>query len=130
MKLHKSFLCALVTICLITAYAFKSYAAGDKTLLRHIVTVTFKAGATQQQIQAVDASFKNLSVKLPMVKAYEWGVANDPKDTLHIKHVYVTTFANTKDESDYGASPLHQAHIKLGADYIEQVQATDFFVKQ
>lgn len=130
MRLHKPFLHILLTACFITAYAFKSYAAGDKTLLRHIVTVTFKAGATQQQIQAVDASFKNLSVKLTMVKAYEWGVVNDPKDSLHIKHVYVTTFANTKEEAEYGASPLHQAHIKLGTDYIEQVQATDFFVKQ
>lgn len=130
MRLHKLFLHILLTACFITTYAFKSYAAGDKTLLRHIVTVTFKAGATQQQIQAVDASFKNLSVKLTMVKAYEWGVANDPKDTLHIKHVYVTSFANTKEEAEYGASPLHQAHIKLGADYIEQVQATDFFVKE
>lgn len=130
MKLSSVFLCALFTASLMTTYGFKSHAAGNKTLLRHIVTVTFKAGATPQQIQAIDASFKNLSVKLAMVNAYEWGVVNDPKDTLHIKHVYITTFANTKEEAEYGASPLHQAHIKLGADYIEQVQATDFFVKE
>jgi hypothetical protein len=130
MKFYKPFLRILATICLLTACFYKGHSAGDKSLLRHIVTVTFKAGATQQQIRAVDNSFKNLSVKLTMVKAYEWGVVNDPKDTLHIKHVYVTTFANTKDEADYGASPLHQAHIKLGDDYIQQVQAIDFFVKQ
>lgn len=47
-----------------------------------------------------------------------------------MKHVYVTTFRNKKDESLYGDSPQHQEHIKLGADYIESVSATDYFLKE
>lgn len=102
---------------------------GKAGMLKHIVIVTFKAGATAQQIDSVDASFKNLAVKLPMVVAYEWGVAMGDKDTKHVKHVYITTFKNAQDEAAYGTSPLHQKHIKLGVDFIEGVQATDFIVK-
>jgi len=96
-------------------------------LLRHIVVVTFKPGTSDEQMQAVDNSFKNLS-KLSIVKGFEWGIGSDEHDTSHIKHVYMTTFASKKDEASYGASPQHQAHIKLGADYIESVSATDYFV--
>src|SRR6478736_1369272 len=99
----------------------------DQKLLRHVVVVIFKPGTSNEQMQAVDNSFKNLA-KLKMIKGYEWGVASDDRDAQHIKHVYVTTFANKEDEAGYGKSPEHQAHIKLGADYIENVTATDYFI--
>ena len=98
-------------------------------LLKHIVVVTFKQGTTDDQISAVDHSFSNLAVKLKMVKGYEWGIGTDDHDTVHIKHVYITAFENKAEEAKYGASPEHQAHIRLGADYIESVSATDFYVE-
>jgi hypothetical protein len=56
-----------------------------------------------------------------MVKDYEWGIGSDEQDTAHIRHVYVTSFANKNDDAAYGESPEHQAHIKLGTDYIERL---------
>lgn len=119
----------VLVVLLFSAIAVSAQPGSKAGMLKHIVTVTFKAGATAQQIDSVDASFKNLAVKLPMVVAYEWGVATGDKDTTHIKHVYITTFKNAQDEAAYGASSLHQKHIKLGVDFIEGVQATDFIVK-
>ena len=114
-------------------FATNSTMAQNKTdeqrLLRHIVVVTFKPGTSNAQMQAVDNSFKNLS-KLKMVNGYEWGIGSDDRDTQHVKHVYVTTFKSKEDETSYGKSPEHQAHIKLGADYIEGVNATDYFISK
>jgi len=49
---------------------------------------------------------------------------------VHVTHVFVTTFASKKDEAAYGASPEHQAHIKLGAEYIEKVNAVDYWLNR
>jgi hypothetical protein len=99
------------------------------SLLRHVVSVKFKPGATASQIAAVDNSFQNLS-KLKMVKDFEWGIVSDDHDTSGIVHVYATTFANKADEEKYGQSPEHQIHIKLGREYIEKVSALDYFVEK
>lgn len=118
-----SCLILLITVCSVQAKSVN----GDHKQLRHIVVVTFKPWTSNAQIQAVDKSFKNLS-KLAMVKGFEWGIGLDDRNTQHVKHVYVTTFASKEDEASYGKSPEHQAHIKLGADYIDNVSATDYFV--
>ncbi len=99
----------------------------NKELLKHVVVVTFKPETSMDLIRKVDVSFKNLS-KLPMVRAYEWGIVKDAKVKDKIKHVYVTTFLNQNDEDAYGKSAEHQKHIKLGAENIESVEAIDYFV--
>lgn len=130
MTLHyKSTLLTILIVMFLTNGAMAQMKSGGQNLLRHIVVVTFKPGTSNSQIQAVDNSFKNLS-KLNMVKNFEWGVGLDDRDTLRIKHVYSTTFASKIDEDSYGASPQHQKHIKLGAEYIEDVRATDYWVSK
>lgn len=129
MKPYKNSLFALLAIVCMTSDASAQSGRTVQSRLRHVVVVTFKPGTPAEQIQAVDNSFKKLAT-LKMAKGFEWGIVSDDGDTAHIKHVYVTTFLNKHDEAAYGASPQHQAHIKLGADYIESVSATDYFVQK
>jgi hypothetical protein len=104
-----------------------TFAQAQGKLLRHAVIITFKTNTPGSVINAVDASFGRLA-KLPMVKQFEWGNITDPKDSQHIKHIYVSTFTNQADEAAYGSSKEHQAHKKLGTEFVESVQAVDYFV--
>lgn len=116
---------ALSLALLLGLYGFASYQQSEK-LYKHAVTVTFKSGTSDTQIGVVDKSFKGLA-KLKMVRSYEWGVVDDTKDPAHVKHVYVFTFGDKNDLPLYGASPEHQAHMKVGAEYIEAVSAVQYF---
>jgi len=116
---------ALSLALLLGLYGFASYQQSGKHY-KHAVTVTFKNGTTAAQMATVDNSFKGLA-KLKMVRSYEWGVVDDATDKTHSKHVYIFTFSDKKDLDTYGASPEHQAHIKVGADYIEGVNAVQYF---
>ncbi len=106
--------------------------AQEKTpkMLKHVVTVTFKADAAAKSVKEVDDSFKNLAVKRKEVKAYEWGVVPKNVRNKANKHVYVSSFASEKELEKYGASPEHQNHIKIGASIIEKVEAVDFYVEK
>lgn len=97
-------------------------------LLRHVVTVTFKPGATSEDIEEVDRSFQNLADKLSLVKAYEWGVSPIDARNKDNKHVYVSSFASERDLAAYGASPEHQNHIKIGTSVIKRVDAVDYWL--
>ena len=124
---HLKIKIAAITVFLTTAVGLSKIYAQDK-LLRHAVIITFKTNTPDSVINAVDASFGRLA-KLPMVKQFEWGTITDPRDSQHIKHIYVSTFANQAAENAYGSSKEHQAHIKLGAEFVESVQAIDYFLK-
>ncbi len=117
---------AVITVFLTATIGLSTTYAQGK-LLRHVVIITFKTNTPDSVINAVDASFGRLA-KLPMVKQFEWGNITDPKDSQHIKHIYVSTFTNQADEAAYGSSKEHQAHIKLGTEFVESVQAVDYFV--
>ena len=123
----------IITLFILLFIARESTLAQDRknstSVLRHVVTVVFKPEASEMQIAAVDSSFKKLA-KMKMVKDFEWGIGINNPNNIAIKHIYVTTFANKEDEATYGSSPQHQAHIKLGADYIEAVNAMDYFANK
>ncbi|MCA0363420.1 MAG: Dabb family protein [Bacteroidetes bacterium] len=116
----KSFLLLFLTI-----FSLSIAFAKPKPLYKHAVTVIFKTNVTAEQIAEVDNSFKSLR-KLKVVKGYEWGVVDDKKA---VKHVYIFTFEKPEDLKVYAESPEHQAHIKVGAENVENVTAYQYFVK-
>ncbi len=126
------YLSASIMLCMLSLVVFLAVADGQgkgkQTLLRHSVVITFKKGAPQSIIDSVDHSFANLS-KLKMVKGFEWGMVTDESEKLQVKHIYITSFINKDDEAAYGKSPQHQAHIKLGAIYVESVQGVDYYTR-
>lgn len=125
--LMKKHLILLTTIFCFQA-AFTKAQRQPSKLLRHVVTVTFKAGSSAKAIREVDQSFKNLA-RLTVVQAYEWGISPaDGHQRNDIKHVYVSTFLSEKELASYGASPEHQRHIKIGTSIIKAVEAVDYWV--
>ncbi len=106
----------------------KSQPKIQEKLLKHSVIITFKSNTPLTVINAVDQSFTNLS-KLPMVKGFEWGVISEDEKN-QVKHIYITNFASKQGEDEYGKSKEHQAHIKLGAEYVESVQVIDYLAFQ
>ncbi|WP_020596185.1 Dabb family protein [Spirosoma panaciterrae] len=99
-------------------------------LLRHVVIITFKEGAPSNEIRQVDNSFRNLAAKLKMVRSYETGTAIPEGKQKTVTHVYAFGFASEKDLANYGASPEHQQHMKIGKSIIERGQAVDYWVEK
>ncbi len=97
--------------------------------LKHVVTITFTANATDAQIKEIDDSFQSLT-KLAVVKAYEWGPAVYQRDTKLRQHVYAFTFDQASDLDVYGQSKEHLAHIKVGADITAGVSAVDYLINE
>ncbi|WP_026993751.1 Dabb family protein [Flectobacillus major] len=119
-----------ITIMLVSSvFCLKAQSDAPK-ILKHIVTITFKQGATLKEIKEVDQSFKNLALKRKEVKGYEWGVVPINQHNKEIKHVYVSSFVSEKELAQYGASPEHQKHIKLGVAIIKSVDAVDFYTEK
>lgn len=102
----------------------------SQRLLKHVVMVTYNENAPASGIQEVDASFKSLADKLPMVRGYEWGPALPQGQTKTTTHAYVFSFASEKDLADYAQSPEHQQHIKVGADITGRVQALQYWTEK
>ncbi len=97
--------------------------------LKHVVTITFTAKATEAQIKEIDDSFRGLT-KLSVVKGYEWGTAVNQKDATLRQHVYAFTFDQVSDLEVYAKSKAHQAHIKVGADITAGVSAIDYLLSE
>jgi hypothetical protein len=95
--------------------------------LKHVVTITFTANATDTQIKEIDDSFQGLT-KLAIVKGYEWGPAVNQRDTKLRQHVYSFTFDQASDLEVYAKSKEHMAHIKVGADITAGVSAVDYLL--
>ena len=97
--------------------------------LKHVVTVTFTANATDAQIKEIDDSFQGLT-KLAVVKGYEWGSAVNQRDTKLRQHVYAFTFDQASDLEVYAKSKEHMAHINVGADITAGVSAVDYLINE
>ncbi len=96
--------------------------------LKHIVTITFTANASDAKIKEIDDSFRGLT-KLTVVKGYEWGKAVNQRETTLRQHVYAFTFDQIEDLEIYAKSKEHQAHIQVGADITAGVSAVDFLME-
>jgi hypothetical protein len=97
--------------------------------LKHVVTITFTANASDAQIKEIDDSFQGLT-KIPVVKGYEWGTAVNQKDATLRQHVYAFTFDQASDLEVYAKSKEHQAHIKVGAKITAGVSAIDYLINE
>ena len=114
-------------LCILFLLGINLIVGAKPQRLKHVVTITFTANATDAQIKEIDDSFRGLT-KLSVVKGYEWGTAVNQKDATLRQHVYAFTFDQASDLEVYGKSKEHQAHMKVGADITAGVSAVDFLI--
>ncbi|WP_341227898.1 Dabb family protein [uncultured Arcticibacterium sp.] len=80
-------------------------------VLRHIVNLKYKEGATEEQVNEAVQAFLNLKNEIPEIEHIEWGV-NDSKEgaSKGLTHVFNLTF---KDDHGREIYLFHEAHIRL-----------------
>lgn len=123
MKLLAILFCALL---------MAGVATGAETMgkLRHVVCFKFKASATPQDIQKVEAAFKQLKHQIPQVVSLEWGTNVSPEQrNKGFTHCFLLSFKNDKDRDAYLVHPAHKAFGGIVGPVLEDVFVIDFLVK-
>ena len=98
-------------------------------VLRHIVIITFKAGANADSIKRLDNVYMELS-KSPIVDDFETGVNVSTRDVGVLKHVYVTTFRSKDDMAAYAKGPQFADLFKISLPIAEDVTVVDYWAKK
>jgi hypothetical protein len=101
----------------------------SSSLLRHIVIITFKPGASQDSIKALDDIYTGLS-KSSFVKDFELGVNVSARDTGVVKHIYATTFASKEDMKSYSKIPEYARLFKISLPIADDVTVVDYWVQK
>jgi hypothetical protein len=80
-------------------------------VLRHIVSLKYKADATEQQISEAEKAFVNLKNEISEIIEIEWGI-NDSEEghSKGFTHAFTLTF---KDEHGREIYLFHKAHLDL-----------------
>jgi hypothetical protein len=118
----------LLLTLIILLFKTNASAQNNATVLRHIVTITFKPDANADSIQALDDVYIGLS-KNTMVKDFEWGVNMSSRDTT-LKHVYVTSFSSKEDMDSYKKLPLYSSLFKRSSPVAAEVTVADYWAKK
>lgn len=102
----------------------------DGTVLRHMVNLTYKEDATEEQVNEAVEAFVNLKNEIPEIANLEWGL-NDSTEghSKELTHCFTLTF---KDEHAREIYLFHKAHLdmvsKIGP-IIADVLVLDYWTK-
>jgi stress responsive alpha/beta barrel protein len=119
----------LITAIFLFANDIHAQASNSSSnILRHIVIITFKPGASADSITALDNVYKELS-KSSLVKDFEIGVNISTRDTS-LKHVYVTSFASKEDMDGYRKIPGYGKLFQISLSISDDVTVADYWVKK
>lgn len=124
----------LLTIVLLCSVAFASFGqqkSSGNGLLRHVVIFKFKESSSKASVDSVVNAFVSLKDKIPVVKAFEWGL-NDSPENWHqgFTHCFVLSFANKHDRDEiYQKHPAHAAFQKILGPHMEKVFVVDYEAK-
>ena len=105
--------------------------ASKGTVLRHVVSIKFKPGATPAQIKTVEEAFRDLKNKIPEIASLEWGVNNSEEG--HDKgftHCFILTFKSEADRAVYLPHPSHKAFGTVLRPVMEDVMVVDFWSRE
>ena len=126
-KILLAFSVFAVTMLLFESHANAQAGNSSSSRLRHIVIITFKAGASPDSIKALDNVYNDLS-KSSFVNSFESGVNVSTRDSGVIKHVYVTTFASKQDMLNYTKIPEYPRLFKISLPISEDVTVADYWI--
>jgi hypothetical protein len=119
--------CVACALCLF-AFPVAAEEQHEGKLLFHVVSLKFKAGATKEQIKAVEDAFVGLREKVPGIVAMTWGTNVSPEN--HAKgftHCFILGFDSEKSRDAYLPHPEHKALGKVLGPVMEDVFVIDFW---
>lgn len=124
-------LLAIVLLCNVAFSSFGQQKSSGSGMLRHVVIFKFKESSPKASVDSVVNAFVALKDKIPVVKAFEWGL-NDSPENWHqgFTHCFVLSFANKHDRDEiYQKHPAHAAFQKILVPHMEKVFVVDYEAK-
>jgi hypothetical protein len=96
--------------------------------LRHVVLLNFFDVCTVAEVKTVEDGLNALPAKIPVIKAYEWGINNSPeKENKGFTHCYFLTFDSAEDRDSYLADPNHMAFKKIMKPCVSDILTIDYW---
>lgn len=114
-----------------------AYKVAPKTLdtsdkvLRHIVTLTFKNDATEQQVNDALASFENLQNQIPEIAHLEWGAQNSTEgNSKGFEYIFTLTFSDEHGREIYLFHKDHLALVNQVGPLLADALVVDYWAKE
>ena len=99
--------------------------------LRHVVLFKFKDQSKAGDIKLVEDAFRALSVKIRLIKDFEWGTNNSPENLNQgLTHCFFVSFKNEKDRDDYLVHPEHKAFVEILKPHLDKVTVIDYWARK
>jgi 6-phosphogluconolactonase (cycloisomerase 2 family) len=98
-------------------------------VLRHIVNIKYKSGATSGEVDAAVQGFIDLKQAIPGIVDFEWG-ENVSKEghSKDFTHSFTLTFNNEKDRDAYLTHRAHLDLVEKVGPIMEDVLVMDYWV--
>lgn len=102
----------------------------EKELLRHVVMFRFKPETTQEEIDHVMATLRNLPEAIPEVKDFEWGLETSGRDMNDdYTHLALFTYESKEDLQTYLDHPVHVEAAEIIGEYVESTFIFDYWAQ-
>ena len=96
-------------------------------MIRHVLLVRFKPGASHQSIQTLQAAFKSMPSKVEGLVDVEWGENNSSENKNRgFTHCILMTFTDENGRNNYLPHPEHNALKKIFSAILEDIIVLDY----
>ena len=100
----------------------------EAKLLRHVVILKFKDGASEADVKKVVEAFRELPSKVAVVADFEFGVNNSPEGLADgFTHCFFITFKSEKDREAYLPHPAHSAFVEVLKPHLDKALVVDYW---
>jgi hypothetical protein len=95
--------------------------------VKHMVAFKFKDGASQADIDKLNAAFADLEKKIDVIRTFDTGTNNSPEGlNKGTTHGYLLTFDSEKDRDTYLNHPTHKEFGAMAGKVLADVFVLDF----
>jgi hypothetical protein len=99
-------------------------------VLRHVVLLQFKEGASAEDIRQIVNAFCALPSKVPAIYGFEWGTdVSTEHRQKGFTHCFVVSFLSEADRDKYASSGAHQEFGALLKPYVGDLLVMDYWAK-
>lgn len=99
-------------------------------VLRHVVLLQFKEGASAEDVRKVENAFAALPSKIPAIHGFEWGTDVSTENRQKgFTHCFVVSFLSAADRDRYASDPAHREFGQLLGPYLGDVLVVDYWAK-
>jgi hypothetical protein len=96
-------------------------------MVRHILLVRFKPGASPESIEVLQSAFKSMPSKIEGLVDVEWGENNSPENKNRgFTHCILMTFTDESGRDNYLPHPQHSALKEIFAPVLDEIIVFDY----